>query len=82
MRYPFDTDILSNITKPSPSELLLVWMAEQNEDDLYISSLTVAEIRRGLLEKPAGKRRDQLEPWFRRPEGPRALFCRPRTSLR
>jgi toxin FitB len=61
MRYLLDTNILSNITKASPSESLLAWMAEQNDDDLFISSLTVAEIRRGVLEKPVGKRRDQLE---------------------
>jgi len=56
MRYLLDTDIISNITKVSPSESLLAWMAEQNDDDLYISSLTIAEIRRGVLEKPAGRR--------------------------
>jgi predicted nucleic acid-binding protein len=75
MRYLLDTNIISNITKQSPSEPLLTWMAGQNDDDLYISSLTVAEIRRGLLEKPAGKRRDQLETWFGGPEGPQALFA-------
>jgi toxin FitB len=70
MRYLLDTNIISNIAKASPSESLLAWMAEQNDDDLYISSLTIAEIRRGVLEKPAGKRRDQLEAWFGGPEGP------------
>jgi predicted nucleic acid-binding protein len=75
MRYLLDTNILSNITKASPSETLLAWMAEQNDDDLFISSLTVAEIRRGVLEKPIGKRRDQLEAWFGGPEGPQALFA-------
>ena len=50
-------------------------MADQNDSDLYISSLTVAEIRRGVLEKPVGKRRDQLEAWFGGPEGPQALFA-------
>ncbi len=75
MRYLLDTNIISNITKASPSESLLEWMAERNDDDLYISSLTVAEIRRGVLEKPAGKRRDQLEAWFGGPEGPQALFA-------
>jgi predicted nucleic acid-binding protein len=49
-------------------------MKEQNDDDLYISSLTVAEIRRGIFEKPAGKRRNQLEAWFSGSEGPQALF--------
>jgi toxin FitB len=35
----------------------------------------VAEIRRGVLEKPAGKRRNQLEAWFLGPDGPQALFA-------
>jgi predicted nucleic acid-binding protein len=50
-------------------------MAGQADDDLYISSLTVAEIRRGVLEKPAGNRRRELETWFSGPEGPQALFA-------
>ena len=60
MRYLLDTNIISNFTKPAPSESLIDWMAEQIDDDLFITSLTVAEIRRRVLEKPAGKRRDQL----------------------
>lgn len=76
MRYLLDTNIISNVIKPSPSEALLVWMAAQNDDDLHIASLTVAEIRRGILEKPAGKRRSELENWFVGPEGPQALFAR------
>lgn len=75
MRYLLDTNILSNVTKPAPSEALLAWMSEQNDEDLFIASLTVAEIRRGILEKPAVRRRDQLEAWFSGPEGPQALFA-------
>jgi predicted nucleic acid-binding protein len=75
MRYLLDTNIVSNITKPTPSESLLTWMSQQHDEDLFITSLTIAEIRRGVLEKPAGKRRDQLEAWFSGPEGPQALFA-------
>lgn len=75
MRYLLDTNIISNVIKPSPSPTLLTWMAEQHDDDLFIASLTVAEIRRGILEKPAGRRRNQLEDWFVGPEGPQALFA-------
>jgi toxin FitB len=74
-RYLLDTNILSNITKIKPSEALVAWMAEQADDDLFISSLTIAEIRRGVLEKPSGKKRTQLEHWFSGPEGPQALFA-------
>jgi hypothetical protein len=74
-RYLLDTNIISNVTKPSPSTALVAWMAEQADNDLFISALTVAEIRRGLLEKPKGKKRALLEAWFTGPEGPQALFA-------
>lgn len=74
-RYLLDTNVISSVTKPLPSESLVAWMADQNDEDLFIASLTVAEIRRGLLEKPAGSKRDQLERWFSGPDGPQALFA-------
>jgi predicted nucleic acid-binding protein len=74
-RYLLDTNVISDATKPVPSEHLLAWMAEQADEDLFISALTVAEILRGLLEKPAGKKRKALEGWFEGPEGPQALFA-------
>jgi toxin FitB len=75
MRYLLDTNILSNVTMPAPSEALLGWMSEQADTDLFIASLTLAEVRRGILEKPAGKKRDQLDAWFSGPDGPQALFA-------
>lgn len=74
-RYLLDTNIISNVVKPNPSPALLEWMAEQTDQDLFISTLTVAEIQRGLLEKPKGKKRALLETWFTGPEGPQALFA-------
>ena len=73
--YVLDTNIISNLVKPQPSPSLLAWMAAQRDDDLFIASLTVAEIRRGILDKPAGRKRDALEAWFAGPEGPQALFA-------
>ena len=74
-RYLLDTNIISNVTKPAPSESLLAWLSEQADEDLFIASLTVAEIWCGVLEKPAGKKRSQLESWFEGPEGPQSLFA-------
>lgn len=50
-------------------------MAEQQDDHLFIASLTIAEIQRGILEKPRGKKREALSNWFAGPEGPQALFA-------
>jgi hypothetical protein len=66
-RYLLDTNIISNLAKP---ERLLAWMSAQRDDDMFIASLTVAEIRRGILEKPRGRKRDELERWFSGPEWP------------
>ena len=74
-RYLLDTNIISSVTKPVPPESLLAWMAEQADENLFISALTIAEVRRGVMEKPAGRKRDQLEAWFTGPEGPPALFA-------
>ena len=74
-RWLLDTNIISNVTKPAPSEPLVAWMAEKADSDLFISSWTVAEVRRGILEKSPGKKRRELERWFSGPEGPQALFA-------
>jgi predicted nucleic acid-binding protein len=74
-RYLLDTNIISNVVKPQPSDSLLSWMSMQRDEDLFIASLTVAEIRRGILEKPRGKKRNALDQWFSGPEGPQALFA-------
>ncbi len=73
-RYLLDTNIISNPTKPLPSPPLLAWLAEQDDEDLSIASLTVAEIWRGVRERPAGKRRTELERWFAGPNGPQSVF--------
>jgi predicted nucleic acid-binding protein len=74
-RYLLDTNILSNLVRPQPNASLLTWMAARRDTDLFIAALTIAEIHRGILEKPAGKKRAALEAWFRGPEGPQALFA-------
>lgn len=73
-RYLLDTNIISNITKPAPSTPLLEWLSDQYDQNLFITSLTVGEVWRGLLAMPAGRKQDQLKTWFNGPKGPLALF--------
>ena len=73
-RYLLDTNIISNLVKPRPSEKLVEWMQEQDDLSLFIASLTLAEIQRGILIMTNGSRRTELQAWFSGPEGPQALF--------
>jgi hypothetical protein len=74
-RYLLDTNIISNLTKPSPSPKLLAWLAGQPDDRLLISSLSLAEIQLGILSSPSGKKRQELQGWFEGPRGPVAYFA-------
>jgi toxin FitB len=70
-----DTNIISELVRPAPSAALLDWMAAQPDHLLFVSAVTIAEIRRGILEKPGGKKRRTLEDWFAGPDGPLLLFA-------
>jgi toxin FitB len=73
-RYLLDTNIISQATKPEPPPALLIWLEQQPRSDLFIATFTLAEIRRGILATPLGRKRRELETWFSGPEGPLALF--------
>ena len=73
-RYLLDTNIVSNLAKPTPSETLAAWMSEQPDEALFISALSLAEVWRGILLKPRGRKRRELEAWFDGPKGPSSLF--------
>ena len=73
-RYLLDTSIVSEASKPRPSTAVANWMQSQADSDLFISTLTIAEIWRGVLEMASGRRRRNLEAWFVGPEGPSAVF--------
>ena len=74
-RYLLDSNIVSNPTKPIPSPQLLAWLDEQNDEDLFVASLTVAEVWRGIEQMPAGKRRADRERWFTGSNGPQSVFA-------
>ena len=73
-KYLLDTNIVSEATRPRPSEALTRWLARQPDSRLFIATLTLGEIGRGILEKPPGRKRTELEAWFSGAEGPSALF--------
>jgi predicted nucleic acid-binding protein len=74
-RYLLDTNIISDVVKPQPSGALIEWLGDQADEDLCIATWTLAEVRRGILQMPTGRRRSQFEAWFSGPQGPPRLFA-------
>ena len=59
-----DTNCISELVKPKPEARVLEWMEAVDETLLYLSVLTMGEIRRGLAGLAQGKRRTILENWL------------------
>ena len=60
-----DTNVISEPWKPEPDEAVVAWLDAQAIETLFISAVSVAELRFGIASMPSGKRqtilRDRLE---------------------
>lgn len=63
MSYLVDTNIYSEPVKPKPEPKVVEWL-RKHERELYVSTVTIGEIRRGIERLPDGKRKDQLRAWL------------------
>lgn len=52
-----DTNVISELWKIEPNPNVLAWIDAQTIETLYLSAITVAELRYGLVTMPVGKRR-------------------------
>ncbi|MCB1053940.1 MAG: type II toxin-antitoxin system VapC family toxin [Acidobacteria bacterium] len=59
-----DTNVVSAVMKPLPNPVVLRWLDRPPVVDLYLSSITIAEIGFGLNLLPEGRRRRDLETRF------------------
>jgi predicted nucleic acid-binding protein len=59
-----DTNCISELVRPKPDPHVLDWMEAADESLLFLSVLTLGELRKGTPGLPQGKRRTQLETWL------------------
>src|SRR5690606_978388 len=64
MRYLIDTNVISELVRPEPSDHVLDWLGKQSGLDLAISALTPGELSQGTRSLAAGRRRDELDRWL------------------
>jgi len=62
--YLLDTNCISELVRVKPEPRVMAWMEAAEESLLYLSVLTLGEIRKGLAGLPQGKRRTNLETWL------------------
>ena len=62
--YLLDTNVISELTKLQPEAKVVSWFHATNEELLYLSVLTIGEIRKGIDSLPRSNKRALLESWL------------------
>lgn len=73
--YLLDTCVFSEFAKPFPNASCMKWASSISEADVFLSTLVLGELLRGVERMDAGARRDELRVWI---DG---LFSTHRTRL-
>ena len=64
MNYLLDTCVISELVNKVPNRRVLDWLGRQSSDSLYISFVTVGEIKKGIAKRGGDLRAQRLEKWL------------------
>ncbi len=64
MSFLLDTNVVSEPTRRRPDARVMEWFTAQPDEALFISVLTLGELRRGILLLDAGQKRRALLRWL------------------
>ena len=65
MSFLLDTNVVSEWVKPRPDPGVIRWLADVDEDRVFLSVVTLAELRYGIERLADGSRRRRLDGWLR-----------------
>jgi predicted nucleic acid-binding protein len=63
LSFLLDTNVISESAKPRPDAGVMSWLETVNEDEVFLSVITLAELRHGVERMPASARRTALDEW-------------------
>ena len=64
MRYLLGTNVISELVSKQPNQNVQDWVQDTDENLLYLSVITIGEIKKGIEKLPASARKDQLVDWL------------------
>ncbi len=64
MNYLLDTNVISELVAKRPKPSVLEWVRSVEEESLYLSVITIGEIKKGIEKLPDSPRKDELNEWL------------------
>ena len=66
MSWLLDTCVVSELVRPRPKASVVSWVLERDEDELFLSVITIGELEKGIARLPDSPKRVALRQWVRR----------------
>lgn len=66
MSWLLDTCVVSELVRPRPTASVVSWVRECDEDEMFLSVITIAELEKGIAKLADSPKRVTLEQWVRR----------------
>ncbi len=64
MRYLLDTNVISELIAKQPNRQVVRWIDDLDTDSVYLSVVTIGELRKGIEKLADSPRRDTLKTWL------------------
>lgn len=64
MRYLLDTSVISEFRKPQPNPQVVAWLNSVDQESIYLSVVTIGELKRGIDRLGDEARRRALQTWL------------------
>lgn len=64
MRYLLDTCVISELVSKRPHQAVIDWIDSIDDDYIYLSVITIGEIKKGIEKLPDSARKEQLAEWL------------------
>jgi len=64
LNYLLDTCVISELIKPKPNSKVIKWLRSCQDESLFLSSLTIGEIQKGISRLPNSRKKIKLQNWL------------------
>jgi len=64
MKFLLDTCVISELMAKRPNQAVMQWIDSVDEDRLYLSVITIGEIRKGIAKLADSSRKLELQEWL------------------
>jgi len=64
MNHLLDTNVISELIAKQPNKRIVEWLDRLDPNTIYLSVITIGEIRKGIEKLPPSKRRERVKEWL------------------